>query len=43
MKSRFLIPALLAAAAFLLVAWMPYAAGYGAFRRTMLQEMLMRW
>ncbi len=43
MKSRFLIPALLAAAAFLLVAWMPYAAGYGAFRRSMLQEMLMRW
>jgi len=43
MKSRFLVPALLVAVAILLVAWMPYAAGYGAFRRSMLQEMLMRW
>lgn len=34
---------LLFAAAVILVVWMPYAAGYGYFRRTMLQEMLMRW
>ncbi len=43
MKSRLLIVTLLACAAVLLVAWMPYAAGYGAFKRSMLQEMLMRW
>ncbi|MCB1275852.1 exosortase/archaeosortase family protein [Prosthecobacter sp.] len=43
MKSRILIATLLAGAAVLLVAWMPYAAGYGAFKRSMLQEMMMRW
>lgn len=26
-----------------LVAWQPYAAGYGRFRRSLLDEMLMRW
>lgn len=35
--------ALLAAAVVLLVAVQPYAAGYGAFRRTLLAELLMRW
>lgn len=25
------------------MAWQPYAAGYGAFRRTIVEELLMRW
>jgi exosortase len=34
---------LLAAILVLLVAFQPYAAGYGAFRLTLLEELLMRW
>lgn len=43
MKSRYFSALLLFAVAVLLLAWMPYAAGYGAFKRTILQELLMRW
>jgi exosortase len=34
---------LLLAAAVILVAVLPYAAGYGPFKKTILQELLMRW
>lgn len=34
---------LMAAAAALLMAFQPYAAGYGAFRLTLLEELLLRW
>lgn len=34
---------LLFAAAVILVALLPYAAGYGPFKKTILQELLMRW
>jgi exosortase len=30
-------------ACLLLMVWQPYAAGYGDFRRTLLEELLMRW
>ncbi|MDB6007729.1 MAG: eight transrane protein EpsH, partial [Prosthecobacter sp.] len=42
-KSSWLTAALLIISAALLVAVQPYAAGYGHFRRTLLEEMSMRW
>lgn len=43
LTSSWITAALLAAVAVLLIVLQPYAAGYGHFRRTLLQEMLMRW
>lgn len=41
--SSWITAALLCIAAVLLIAVQPYAAGYGHFRRTLLEELLMRW
>ena len=37
------VPALLGAGLVLLMGFQPYAAGYGAFRLTLLEELLLRW
>lgn len=43
MRSQRVITLVLITCALLLMAWQPYAAGYGAFRRTIVEELLMRW
>ena len=43
MRSQRVITLVLCTCALLLMVWQPYAAGYGAFRRTIVEELLMRW
>ncbi len=43
MRSRHLTVLLLVASAVLLIAVQPYAAGYGPVKKSILQELLMRW
>jgi|JI6StandDraft_1071083.scaffolds.fasta_scaffold02803_6 exosortase len=42
-RSPWLVPGLLLLCLLLLMAYQPYAAGYGSFRMTLLEELLMRW